>query len=248
MDIIIDNVQLSFPDLGDPVEYQQGDGKPRWNATFLVEPGSQADKDIRAAIKQVATEAWKDKAPQKINEYAGNPQKFCYLDGNKKAYDGYENKWYVSCHRPAVIKGRPNPPPLLIDSDKTPLPLGTPRLYAGCFVKAKISIWTQDGANGGIRASFSVIQFRSKGQAFSQSAPNADDFGNEGPSDFDEPFAPAANASQASAASWDDSGVDFGGSGSAGFDFGGEPAKGNDAGGFGFDTPADKPADNGFSF
>lgn len=43
-------VRLSFPDLFKAVEFKTGDGKPRFNASFLVDPGSENDKKIKAAI------------------------------------------------------------------------------------------------------------------------------------------------------------------------------------------------------
>ncbi len=49
--IFINNVRLAFPVLYQPEEFQAGDGKPRYSATLLVEPDSDADKTIRAAIK-----------------------------------------------------------------------------------------------------------------------------------------------------------------------------------------------------
>jgi hypothetical protein len=47
----LSNVRLSYNDLFQAKEFKAGDGKPRYSATFLVEPGSEADKAIRAAIK-----------------------------------------------------------------------------------------------------------------------------------------------------------------------------------------------------
>lgn len=178
-EIIIKNVRLSFPDLWTPQEYEKGDGKPRWNATFLIVPGSDADKAIRAAIEQEAAAAFKDKAAAQLQAFEGNPQKMCYLDGAKGStakYDGYPGNWYLATHRQALIKGRPNARPEIIDTNMAPLLPDDRRPYAGCFVNAKVSIYAQGAPNTGIRASFSVVQFLRDGDAFSAGTPSLEGF------------------------------------------------------------------------
>lgn len=176
-DIILRKVRLSFPDLFHAVEYQQGDGRPRWNATFLIEPGSTNDELIREAIQEAARDAWGEKAPRMLAQFEGNANKFCYLDGSLKEYDGYEGMWYLACHRNATLRsGSPNARPAIIDRDKSPLTEEDGRPYAGCFVNAKVSLYGQAGENAGLRASFSVVQFDSDGPAFSGSAPTIDEF------------------------------------------------------------------------
>lgn len=176
-DIILKNVRLSFPDLFHPTEFKAGDGKPRWNATFLIEPGSENDKLIRAEIEKEGKEAFKDKWAKTHATFTGNANKYCYLDGSNKEYDGYDGKWYLSTHRPAKLRsGATNPRPAIIDRDKSPLTAEDGRPYAGCVVNAKVSIWAQTGENPGIRASFSVVQFASDGDAFSAGAPTVDGF------------------------------------------------------------------------
>lgn len=178
-EFILQRVRLSFPDLWNAVEFKPGDGKPRWNATFLIVPDSANDKAIRAAIQQAALEKFKDKAPIMLEAFAGNPQKYCYQDGSKglaARYDGYPGNWYLACHRQALIKGRPNARPEIIDTNMAPLLPDDGRPYAGCFVNAKVSIYALDGANPGIFASFSVVQYHSKGEAFSAGTPSLDGF------------------------------------------------------------------------
>ena len=51
MKLKLTNVRLAFPDLFEAKEFEAGDGKPRYSATFLVEPGSENDKAIRKAQK-----------------------------------------------------------------------------------------------------------------------------------------------------------------------------------------------------
>lgn len=190
MDILLKNVRLSFPTLFEPQEFKPGDNKPRWSATFLVEPGSDNDKAIRAAIENEAKVTWGAKAPAQLKTMAGQGNKYCYIDGDTKAYDGYAGKWALSCHRAAKAKnGAEFAPPLLVDTDgKSVLTAKSGRPYAGCFVNAKVSIYCQPGENAGVRASFTAVQYASKGEAFAANTPSADgfdDLGNLG-EDLDE--------------------------------------------------------------
>lgn len=181
-DILIKNVRLSFPTLGQPKEFKVGDGKPRWSATFLVEPGSEADQKIRAAIEEAAKEEWPKDWQQKLKALAGQKNQYCYLDGDTKSFDGYAGMWALSSHRAAKTKNGANTPPLIVDKDpkvslrdeRTGELIGG-KPYAGCYVNAKVSIYAQGGENAGIRSSFSVIQFAADGDAFSSSTPTADD-------------------------------------------------------------------------
>ena len=181
-DIVIKNVRLSFPTLGLPKEFKQGDGKPRWSSTFLVEPGSDADKQIREAIIEAAKEEWPKDWEKKLKAIEGQKNQYCYLDGDTKSFDGYAGMWALSSHRAAKTKNGANPPPLVVDKDpkvslrddKTGELIGG-KPYAGCYVNAKVSFYAQSGENPGMRCSFSVVQFVKDGDAFSSSTPTADD-------------------------------------------------------------------------
>lgn len=176
-DIILRNVRLSFPDLWHAVEFKPGDGKPRWNATFLIEPGSDNDKAIRRAISAAARAEWGDKAAQIMKSIAGQANKFCYLDGAMKTYDGYDGMWSLAAHRAGLLRsGSTNSAPLIIDRNKRELTDRDGRPYGGCYVNAKVSLWAQKGENTGMRCSFSVVQFHADGDQLGAGAPNASDF------------------------------------------------------------------------
>jgi hypothetical protein len=168
-DIKLTNVRLSFPDLFEAVEFKAGDGKPRFNATFLIEPGSANDKAIQAAIKEEALAKFGKKADALLKQWENNSQKYCYLDGNTKEYDGYEGMMYLSCHAKAK--------PTIVDKDRTRLEPEDGKPYAGCYVNAMVSIYAQAGENPGIRAGFSGVQFARDGDAFGGGRPaSPDDF------------------------------------------------------------------------
>ena len=171
-DIIIKDVRLSFPRLWTAQEFKAGDGKPRYDASFLIPKGSETDKAIQAAMLAATTETHGKKAPALLAQWAANPNKCCYTDGDTKEYDGYEGMMALSTHRPAKQGD-----PLIIDRDKSPLLETDGRPYAGCYVNAKVSIYAQAGDNPGIRASFSVVQFVRDGDAFAGSGkPTAEEF------------------------------------------------------------------------
>ena len=175
-DFIIEG-RLSFPDLWDPVEFKPGDGRPRWNATILVVPGSASDKAVNAAIKKAAELEYKDKADANLKKFAGQKNQYCYLSGDTREYEGYAGMMALSAHRNAKTKnGSAAPRPAIIDRDTSPLTADDGKPYAGCYVKAKVSIYCQSGENPGVRASFSVIQFVKDGDAFSGSAPSVSGF------------------------------------------------------------------------
>lgn len=169
--VTLKDVRLSFPDLFEAKDYQN-DGKFRYNATFLVEPGSNNDKAVRAALKAAAEEKFGKKADAILKSLENNSNKFCYLDGNTKEYDGYEDMMYIAAHRKQA-DGRP----LIIDQQKQPLTAADGKPYAGCYVNALIDVWAQDGQNTGIRCTLKGVQFSKDGDSFSGSAAaKLDDF------------------------------------------------------------------------
>ncbi len=182
-DFIIKDVRLSFPDLFHAVEFKPGDGKPRWSASFLVEPGSTTAKQIETEIKAAALEhlGTEAKAAKFLASVAGQSNKYCYTDGNTKDYDGYEDMMVLATHRSVTLKnGGANAPPAIIDKNKAPLTAADGRPYAGCYVNAKVSIYCQTGENPGVRASFSAVQFARDGEEFGSGTPSADGFDDLG--------------------------------------------------------------------
>ena len=168
MKVKLNKVRLSFPNLFKPVVFP-GSDKARYDATFLIEPGSENDKAIEAAILAAATEAHAAKAGKFLASVKGNNNKYCYLDGDTKEYDGYEGMKFLACH--STVR------PTVLDRDKTPLTEGDGKPYAGCYVNAVVDIYAQKGDFPGIRASVSGVQFHSDGEAFGGGRPaSADEF------------------------------------------------------------------------
>jgi hypothetical protein len=167
--IFLKNVRLSFPDLFVPKRFQGDEKAPlQYKAVLLVKPGSENDTLIRDAINKAAAAKWNDKAAAMLKTIEGQSQKFCYIDGDTKEYDGYAGMWALTSNRnadqgaPAVVDKNPQVP--LNASDGKP--------YGGCYVNAKVSLWAQENQWGkGLRCTLVAVQFAGDGDAFSGSGP-----------------------------------------------------------------------------
>ena len=162
----ISNARLSFPGLFKATPFKPGD-EPKFKATFLVPKGSAQEAAIEAAIKEVATAKWGKKADAILKSIRGNPNKFCFQDGDSRDYDGYAGMMALSAKnavRPAVI-----------DKDTTPLVEADGRPYAGCMVDASVEFFCYDNSGNGVSCSLRWVQFRGDGDAFSGGAPVSQD-------------------------------------------------------------------------
>lgn len=168
--VVLKNVRLSFPVLWKPEQFE-GQGEPRFSATFLVEPGSDTDKAIRKAIQDEATTTWGAKAAQTLKALSPQPGKFAYQNGENKAhkYSGFEGMWALTSHRQAKTGA-----PKIVDQAKNPLTADSGKPYAGCYVNAVVDIWCQKAPYEGVRATLVAIQFVKDGDAFA-GAPATDD-------------------------------------------------------------------------
>ena len=181
------NVRIAFTQsLVEPKDYDDN-GVFRRSATFLVEPGSENDKAIRAAINAAATATWLAKAEKTLKAFEGNSNKIAYLDGDDKAdkYEGFEGMWTLAGHR-KVAEGAPllldnvadpetGKPARLLTSQNQWKPGKEGRIYAGCFVNAKVEIYAQAGKFPGVRCTLGTIQFWKDGDSFSGAAKTSDD-------------------------------------------------------------------------
>jgi Protein of unknown function (DUF2815) len=170
MKVSLKNVRLSFPDLFKPRAFKPGD-EPKHKATFLIPNGDPQIKVVETAILEAAKAKWGAKAEAVVKSIRGNPNKFCFQDGNTKDYDGYADMMALSANNKAR--------PLVIDQRKNPLTEADGKPYAGCYVNATVEVFCYDNSGNGISASLKGVQFAGDGDAFSGSAPAS-------PDDFDE--------------------------------------------------------------
>lgn len=148
--------------------------KPRFGASFLLEPDHPQLKDVEAIIDYVAKEKWRDKAAA-IMKGIKAQDKTCLHDGDTKSqYDGYAGNMFITA---AAQEGTP---PTIYNQDRTlyDQKKGHQRIYSGCYVNAVITIWAQDNGFGKrINASLGGVQFCKDGDSFSAAAPaSSNDF------------------------------------------------------------------------
>lgn len=176
--------RLSFPALFEAEQYQ-GTGDFNYSAQFIIDEGSESDKAVRDAIKQTATDKWKDKAPGVLKGLHNNKQLCCYYEGDIVGREGYDGKMVLTAKRKQA-DGRPD----IRDRDATPLSEKDGKPYSGCYVVGIVEIWAQDNAFGkGVRAQLLGVQFVKDGQAFSKAAKATDDdFADLGIEEEDEMF------------------------------------------------------------
>lgn len=158
MKLKLNNVRLAFPVLFE-AKTVNGEGKPAFSASFLIDPADPQVKTLNAAIDQVANDKWGAKAAAILKQMRAT-DKVALHDGDLKSnYDGFPGNLYVSA--------RSTTRPLVINNDKSPLTEQDGKPYAGCFVNASIELWAQDNNYGKrVNASLRGVQFLRDGDAF----------------------------------------------------------------------------------
>lgn len=179
--IMLKGVRIAFPVLF-VAEQFQGEGSFSYSATFLIEPGSENDKTVRNAIKKAA-EKWEKKSEEVMKSIVGQSMKFCYINGDTKAYDGFPGKWALAAKRPQD-SGKPK---VLSKNPNVELTAEDGVIYGGCYVNAKVQLWAQVKGKGapGMRCSLIAVQFFADGESFG-GAPPADGSGFESVESEDE--------------------------------------------------------------
>lgn len=184
--VMLEKVRLAFPTLNEPEQFN-GEGKPRYSATLLLEKNSPNHKACVAALRAAAAAKWGEaKADAAVKSLTAG-LKVALADGDLKSqYDGFDGMMFVSAHSQAAN------PPRLLDGQRKELPRNTPMIYAGCYVNASIEFWGQDNQYGKrINAQLRGVQFHSDGDSFGAgSAASPDEFGTvEGAPAGDDDFA-----------------------------------------------------------
>lgn len=164
--VTLRGVRLAFADIWTARPPKDGKGEAKFGATFILDPKKDRDavKEIRAAIKKVAKEKWKDKGDRILALIEGDAQKFCwfeedYIDQEGEPVEGFEGMFY--------LRTKSGIQPTLLDRDRTELTKADGKPYPGCYVVAKVDIWAQDNTHGkGMRCQVQGIQFMKDGDAF----------------------------------------------------------------------------------
>ncbi len=164
----LDDVRLSFPELFNATAFKPGD-KPKFKATFLVPQGSPLAEKVEAMIRAVLKAKYPQKHEAIFKQIQGNPNKFCWQDGDTKEYDGYAGMMALSA--------KSDVRPLVIDEQRNPVSESDGKVYAGCYVNASVEIFTYENSGIGVSAQLRGVQFARAGDAFSAGRPaDADEF------------------------------------------------------------------------
>lgn len=172
--VMVTNARLAFPVLEKPEQFQ-GQGKARFSATLLIEPGSPLHDQCKTAMRAAAAEKWGEAKADAAVKGLSSTGKVAMYDGDLKAdkYDGFEGMIAIGAHSQETA------PPMLLDGQKNQLPRNTGVIYPGCYVNASIEFWAQDNNFGKrINAQLRGVQFAKDGDSFSAARPaDADEFG-----------------------------------------------------------------------
>ncbi|MEI6282946.1 MAG: ssDNA-binding protein [Alphaproteobacteria bacterium] len=160
--LLIKNVRLAFPALFQPQAF--GDGEPAYSAKFIIDPKSPEAGLVRDALTVAATEKWGAKAEAVLKSLKAD-KKVCfveapYLNKNGDAYDGFEDKFYLSS-RNSDLK------PSTFSASGQPVSAEDGVIYSGCFVDASVEIYAQDNKWGRrINCSLRGVRFANPGNSF----------------------------------------------------------------------------------
>ena len=151
---MIKNARVSFPDIFE-VSNVDGD-KGNYGATLLLTKEQHADviKELNGAIEGIIKTNLKGaKVPA---------EKRCLKDGNNSTRAEYEGYFTVSArndNKPIVFKPNSNDKAENMEESK---------IYSGCYVDAKISLWPQNNKYGKrVNAQLIALRYAGEGEAFS---------------------------------------------------------------------------------
>jgi len=158
MKVKLTNVRLAFPVLFE-ARTVNGEGKPAFSASFLLDPADPQVKALNQAIEQVAKDKWGARAGDILKQMRAQ-DKVALHDGDLKAnYDGFPGNLYVSARsatgRSSSTRTRARSP------SRTASP--TPAASSN----ASIELWPQDNNYGKrVNASLRGVQFFRDGDSF----------------------------------------------------------------------------------
>ena len=161
--LLLKNVRLSFPSLFKATSYQN-EGEPKYSAVFLVEKGSEQEKQIKAEIQRVATDAFGDQAKmiierqnqtnRKLLRDGDGPEGFTSAGEQKNGYAGH-----------SFIKGQSKTAPKIVGRSRQPLTEDDGLPYAGCMVNVQLDIWAQKNQYGkAVNCKLLAVQFWEDGE------------------------------------------------------------------------------------
>ena len=166
--VFIRGARLSFPALDEPREAMAGQGDPKYQATFLLEPSNESVPLIQAALMSVARSMWGDRAAQVLQNPEKNPLKSG--DAKERIPEGYAGMLYIAARSKNPPELRDANPHILITDQRTI----REKFVAGYKVNGFIDLYSYEVKNpqgvtikSGIAASLVSVQFAGYADAFS---------------------------------------------------------------------------------
>jgi hypothetical protein len=166
--VFIRGARLSFPALDEPREAMAGQGDPKYQATFLLEPSNESIPLIQEALMSVARSMWGDRAAQVLQNPEKNPLKSG--DAKERIPEGYAGMLYIAARSKNPPELRDANPHILITDQRTI----REKFVAGYKVNGFIDLYSYEVKNpqgvtikSGIAASLVSVQFAGYADAFS---------------------------------------------------------------------------------
>lgn len=156
--VILNNVRLRYAHVWDrrpPLNNAEGAGK--YEATFLIEPGSANEKKIIQAIDIEGEAAYKKDWPAKKRSFQTQVTKLCYRPGETYNADGFEGMNFIVAKSDTRIA--------VYDRLKNPVTRDDDILYPGVWVDVAIDVYKAKTYDG-IFAGLGSIRVRSAGEPF----------------------------------------------------------------------------------
>ena len=160
--------RLSFPALFKKDQFD------RYSLALIIEPGSDADKKINAAMNAAGKQKWpgkdKDGNPKwkKVLSKLKKKGNVCYLEGDDDREE-LEGMMVLRANSAQKV-------PVKDRDGRTDLTIEDGVIYSGCHVSAVIQVWAQDNDWGQrINASLKGVQFWKDGEAFTGGGVASDD-------------------------------------------------------------------------
>ena len=176
-EVYLKGVRLSYPHLHEK-QKATDDAKPKFSATFLIDPSTKIGKMNIAKIEKAMDAACEMEFKKPRTKMRFKDDRCCFKDGNDcltqngdiKA--GYEDMMAVSSSNPNpfTILGRNKKP---VDPDNSPF-------YGGCIVEGIVRFYgTKNGGAPGLFASMEAIRFWDDGEHFGSPPVSADAFDDD---------------------------------------------------------------------
>ncbi len=167
--ILLKKVRLSFPHLFKADAFN-GEGTPKFSATFLIPKGSEAAEAIEKEIRAVATATFGDKAKGVVERQNASNRRLLKdgdtadgLDKNGDQREGWAGH--------LAIKGSNVRQPVVVGRDRKPITEEDGIIYGGCWVNAQLDIWAQKNQFGSfVNCKLLAVQFWEDGDSFGTAA------------------------------------------------------------------------------